>query len=380
MKVRGAKFLPALALVFGLIGASAVGCELIASVDRTKIVETIDGGGTGGTGGGAASTAGPGGPGGAGGTGGMGGMGGMGGCMQLTDCPDPMNECVMRTCMNNTCDTMNVPDQTVVGMQAPGDCKSNVCDGMGTVISVDDDLDTEDDMKECTVDTCNNGTPVHMNAAPNTICTEGGGKKCNAMGACVQCITALDCTTMGDICQSGMCVQLACANSIKDGTETDVDCGGMDCNPCGTNKMCMMPGDCLSMVCTGNVCQAASCTDTVKNGTESDVDCGGASCPDCATGDTCSVAGDCASGVCMGGICQAPTCMDSIKNGAETDVDCGGGTCSACMDTKTCLMNSDCVSNNCDMGTCQPMGAGGAGGGAGGAGGGAGGAGGAGGN
>jgi hypothetical protein len=49
-----------------------------------------------------------------------------------------------------------------------------------------------------------------------------------------------------------------------------------------------------------------TCADGVKNGSETDVDCGGPACSDCSTGRTCSVNADCASNICTGGVCQAP--------------------------------------------------------------------------
>jgi hypothetical protein len=42
----------------------------------------------------------------------------------------------------------------------------------------------------------------------------------------------------------------------------------------------------------------------VKNGTETDVDCGGA-CPKCTAGKTCKVDADCGGGTkCIAGKCQ----------------------------------------------------------------------------
>lgn len=69
----------------------------------------------------------------------------------------------------------------------------------------------------------------------------------------------------------------SCSNGQKDGTETDVDCGG-SCDDCATDKGCAQPEDCADGICTGGKCAAASCSDGVANGDESGVDCGGA-CP-----------------------------------------------------------------------------------------------------
>ena len=43
----------------------------------------------------------------------------------------------------------------------------------------------------------------------------------------------------------------------------------------------------ISGVCTGNLCQPDSCADTVRNGLETGVDCGGTVCPACADGEGC---------------------------------------------------------------------------------------------
>ena len=40
----------------------------------------------------------------------------------------------------------------------------------------------------------------------------------------------------------------------------------------------------------------ASCSNGVKDGDETDVDCGGATCPVCANGDACATGNDCGTG------------------------------------------------------------------------------------
>jgi len=46
----------------------------------------------------------------------------------------------------------------------------------------------------------------------------------------------------------------ACDDGIKNGHETDVDCGGPRCNKCADTKKCGTLSDCLSGVCTSSVC------------------------------------------------------------------------------------------------------------------------------
>ena len=60
-----------------------------------------------------------------------------------------------------------------------------------------------------------------------------------------------------------------------------------------------------------------TCSDGVKNGSESDVDCGG-TCPRCAVGKTCTSRNDCASSRCESGTCQ--TCVSGNTDcGTDTD-------------------------------------------------------------
>jgi hypothetical protein len=140
-----------------------------------------------------------------------------------------------------------------------------------------------------------------------------------------------------------------CTDNIKNGSETDIDCGG-SCGDCADGKACSVAVDCLSSICNGNVCQVPACNDGVKNGTETDVDCGG-SCGDCAIGKACSVAGDCVSFVCNLNVCRMETCNDAVKNGTETDVDCGG-VCGGCAIGQACSGASDCMSSVCTNNVC----------------------------
>ena len=86
------------------------------------------------------------------------------------------------------------------------------------------------------------------------------------------------------------------------------------------------------------------CQNGVRDGAETDVDCGGGTCPPCATGKACLVDADCASGGCdvVTMSCVADQCADHHRDGAETDIDCGGA-CPPCAVTEGCLVGADCV-------------------------------------
>jgi hypothetical protein len=61
--------------------------------------------------------------------------------------------------------------------------------------------------------------------------------------------------------------------------------------------------DCPSGVCAAGVCQNASCKDAIRNGEETDVDCGGAICPTCSPGKACKLDTDCTNAKCVAGVC-----------------------------------------------------------------------------
>ena len=100
----------------------------------------------------------------------------------------------------------------------------------------------------------------------------------------------------------------ACAATIKPGSLTEV---------CDNNK---------DDDCDGKTDKADSdcptCIDKLKNGSETDVDCGGAVCPACAAGKVCKVAKDCASSLgCCGGKC---TSLATAANCGACGTACGG--------------------------------------------------------
>lgn len=140
--------------------------------------------------------------------------------------------------------------------------------------------------------------------------------------------------------------------------ETDLDCGG-ECIGCSDNKRCLVNNDCISGYCgNDNFCIKPTCFDSIKNGKETDIDCGGIDCVDdeilCNEGLKCNVDSDCSSNFCsaLTLTCEIPTCFDNSKNGDETDIDCGGD-CKKCDDTKYCKEDKDCESDFCNNMRCQ---------------------------
>lgn len=111
----------------------------------------------------------------------------------------------------------------------------------------------------------------------------------------------------------------------------------------------------FTTVTQNGFCAAPTCIDTVDNGNETGVDCGGLCGSNCADGITCSVGADCLRGNCAAGICVS--CFDGIKNQTEGDTDCGGTCAVRCGASQTCNVTADCISGICDASNlCVPTG------------------------
>ena len=135
--------------------------------------------------------------------------------------------------------------------------------------------------------------------------------------------------------------------TLPDGA-APVACGRLT-TLCGDGAKCASSADCTSQLCSGGACAAITPADGVKNGDETDVDCGGTKAPACLDAKGCSLASDCKSGVCTNKICQAPTPTDGVQNGNETGIDCGGSAPTKCVAGAGCLSNADCDKLKCDL-------------------------------
>ena len=135
------------------------------------------------------------------------------------------------------------------------------------------------------------------------------------------------------------CAAATCTDSVKNGNETDVDCGGGGCPPCANGKSCRA-GDCKAGSARRR-CAGADVLGRTRNGDETDIDCGasaGSASPERRARSRAM------SGPALQQLrCQTPTCSDRPKNGNETDKDCGG-SCSPCAKGKACVAGADCGS------------------------------------
>lgn len=136
-----------------------------------------------------------------------------------------------------------------------------------------------------------------------------------------------------------------CDNGATDADETDLDCGGAECPECPDGSACVESGDCSSGRCDDSVC--ASCTDSVQNGAEvgidcggpcslpchctnatldgdeTGLDCGGANCGPCFTRKKLTVVGDDATGA-VGALTHFPVLVRLTDPDLQSSVDASG--------------------------------------------------------
>lgn len=217
---------------------------------------------------------------------------------------------------------------------------------------------------DCASDACVDQTCVENGGGTSVSCVDGlkngqesdidCGQACevgceNGQG----CVVDADCESNRCDETSKTCVALSCSDQNKNNRETDIDCGGRTCPGCHTGRDCIVHFDCVSLSCSTATCDEATCSDGLPNGQETDVDCGGETCKACPNRASCKLDRDCLSEHCVKERCVAPACVDQNKSEGETDVDCGGPECTPCPDSKACVEDQDCVSNHCVNQLCQ---------------------------
>jgi hypothetical protein len=168
------------------------------------------------------------------------------------------------------------------------------------------------------------------------------------------------------------CPVLECSDGVKDGSETDVDCGGPLCPPCVQGKSCLAGSDCKSGLfcadafCCDSACGAgescAACDIPDRQGTCTDLPAG-ADGVTCNGADTCNGDGACvgagsaghlgdlcaSNAACFNDTCQAGVCKLADGDPCAEDAACRTGRCLAGVCT-TCAAGADCASGACGPG------------------------------
>ena len=192
----------------------------------------------------------------------------------------------------------------------------------------------------------NTTNPPAVDAGNNNTNTDPATCKTSPCADGVACTAASDCTS--GICFKDVCTPLGCADGIKNRDETDTDCGGSCILGCAPTKSCNIDNDCLDLVCstTTKTCRPPTSGDKLKNGRETDVDCGNSQpgdrfdtkAPACEAGKICIADADCKSGGCNQ---DSHTCAFA-RSCAMTN---GGQTCGAGDVTSASRNHEDCCTS-----------------------------------
>ena len=237
------------------------------------------------------------------------------GCLGSTECRTVI-------CHGATCESFNSAVDRPIA-QNNHDCTKRQCDGNGNVVDVRDPGDIpENDGNACTVEDCDEGTSPF--AAAGAACPNGA---CDGLGHCA-----------------------TCDDGLRDGNETDVDCGGPNCPGCDGELCSGDPADCQSGHCVDGVCCTTACD---KKCDACAVSYTGVPSGMCAPvvlgkqhGTSCTELGGC-------GVANLCACEDGVKNQSETAVDCGGICAAGCSVGAPCTEALDCKSGVCTSKVCD---------------------------
>lgn len=155
-------------------------------------------------------------------------------CNVAADCAVGSTACQTATCLGSACMFEPAPNDTPLPVQTNGDCRFDVCDGLGGVKSIPLDADKPDDT-ECSVKGCSAGD-VTSSPRPAYAPCAGGEKVCDGAGSCVECVTSADCGASAQ-CSKPMCDAGVCGGGGSN-EPAGSPCGGGVCDGAGTCVAC----------------------------------------------------------------------------------------------------------------------------------------------
>ena len=171
--------------------------------------------------------------------------------------------------------------------------------------------------------------------AAGTPCSEAGGSVCNAPGAASS--ASATATAAADSRRAAPWRASDLRRRREERRRDRRRLRRRRCPQCADGRPARRPRDCQSKVCQGGVCKAPNCTDGAENGTETDVDCGGLLALRCASGKSCvRRAATARARSAPAASASRRGATTGCKNGTETDVDCGGA-CADCPVAPTAL-------------------------------------------
>jgi hypothetical protein len=101
----------------------------------------------------------------------------------------------------------------------------------------------------CLLPACVAGVCSFVNAPVAAKCE--GGAVCDGRGACVECVADAQCDQ--GHCEHNHCY--GCGDGVLNGSETDTDCGGPECEKCHVGQHCLTNSDCHKSSCADGTCK-----------------------------------------------------------------------------------------------------------------------------
>lgn len=257
-------------------------------------------------------------------------------CSRLTTlCPsgepcEGAQDCQSSLCRTGTCQDVDPPNGVKDNDETDVDCGGShapaCADGKACVIA--DDCTSE----VCTGGICQVPTPTDGVKNGDETGTDCGGTKAPGCAPGQGCRADSDCNKSKCDLTNKVCLAPTHDDGIQNLDETGIDCGGPTASVkrCPPGQGCGGDSDCDNTRCdtTGaKTCNQPTSSDGLKNGTESDVDCGGAAptnAPKCLITKGCTANSDCMSNGCSmnTGKCEVLSCASSATAGI---VSCGSG-------------------------------------------------------
>ena len=216
-------------------------------------------------------------------------------------------DCMSMICRDNVCHDANPPNGQKDGDETDVDCGGSsapACgDNKGCLIAADCTSSV------CTGMLCQPPSPTDGVRNGDETGTDCGGAKAPKCPPGQGCLSNADCDKVKCDTIQKVCLPPAHDDGIKNLDETGIDCGGptMSVKRCPTGETCVATSDCDNVICNAmtKVCDPPTPTDGLKNGTETDVDCGGGAptnAPRCLIDQKCALGTDCKSGGCSAGL------------------------------------------------------------------------------
>jgi hypothetical protein len=239
-------------------------------------------------------------------------------------------DCATNLCRDGVCRTVAPSDGIQNGDETDVDCggaASPACaDGKKCRVAADCQSAV------CTGNICQAPSPTDKVRNGDETDVDCGGTKAP------KCKTGQGCAADGD-CDNVLCDTAAkkCKapgddDGLKNGDETGIDCGGPTTpKKCAPGGGCTATSDCAATLCdtAAKTCLDPAPNDGIRNGTETDIDCGGSAPTNakrCVEGQLCDVDSDCTDFCSTSKRCvTGRSCKATVGNATAGIVTCGRG-------------------------------------------------------